>query len=117
MGYLFLCYAKCTTCSKARNFLETKGIVFEERDIKKMNPSREEIQKWQQKSGLPLKRFFNTSGILYRSLELARRLPKMSEDETLDILASDGMIVKRPILTDGKVVLVGFNEEEWKKHL
>ncbi len=111
----FICYPKCTTCIKARNFLINRGVEFEERDIKLQNPTAEEIRAWHAASGLPLSRFFNTSGILYRSLELKDRLPIMSDEEKYTLLASDGMLVKRPILLfDGKV-LVGFNEAVWSE--
>ncbi len=109
----FICYAKCTTCGKARKWLEDHGIAFDERPIKEQNPTAEELRDWQQKSGLPLRRFFNTSGKLYRELGLTERLPGMGEDEQLALLASDGMMVRRPILTDGNTVLVGFREAEW----
>lgn len=110
---IFVCYPKCTTCQKAKKWLETNGAVFEERHIKESNPSVEELKDWHKKSGLPLKRFFNTSGLQYKELKLKDRLPGMSEDEQYDLLASDGMIVKRPILIGDDFVLVGFNETEW----
>ena len=111
----FLCYAKCTTCQKARKWLEDRGIAFTERPIREQPPTAEELRAWLQASGLPLKRFFNTSGQSYRALDLTRRLPAMGEEEQLALLASDGMLVKRPILVaeDGKTVLVGFREAEW----
>lgn len=109
----FVCYPKCTTCKKARDFLDENGVAYEMRDIKTDNPSYEEIKKWHEKSGLPLKRFFNTSGMLYRSMELKDKLPDMSEEEQLRLLASDGMLVKRPIAVSGDKVLVGFKPAEW----
>ncbi len=109
----YICYPKCTTCKKAQAWLEEHGIDFELRDIKENNPSYEELSEWYRLSGLPLKRFFNTSGLLYRSLELKEKLPEMTEEEQLRLLASDGMLVKRPIAVDGETVLVGFKEREW----
>ena len=112
---LFVCYPKCTTCKKARKWLEENGIEFEERDIKEENPSEEELREWHAASGLPLKRFFNTSGMLYRDMQLKDKLPGMSEDEMFRLLASDGLLVKRPIaVADGKV-LVGFKQTEWEE--
>ncbi len=109
----FICYPKCTTCKKARDFLDENGVAYEMRDIKTDNPSYEELKEWYEKSGLPLKRFFNTSGMLYRSMELKDKLPEMSEDEQLRLLASDGMLVKRPIAVSDDKVLVGFRPAEW----
>ena len=114
---LFLCYPKCTTCQNAKRFLEEHEIAFELRDIKADKPSYHELKEWQRKSGLPLKRFFNTSGLQYRALELKDRLPQMSEEEQLQLLASDGMLVKRPLLITDKTVLVGFREAQWKETL
>ncbi len=114
---LFVCYPKCTTCKKARAFLDAKGVEYEIRDIKTDNPAEEELREWHKKSGLPLKRFFNTSGRLYRELELSRKLPSMSADEQFALLASDGMLVKRPILVGDNFVLVGFKEAEWEAML
>ncbi len=114
---LFVCYPKCTTCQKAKKWLEEKGVTFEERHIKEKNPSIEEIKDWHKRSGLPLKKFFNTSGLLYRELKLKEKLPNMSEEEQYEILASDGMIVKRPILIGDGFALVGFNEARWKTAL
>lgn len=111
---LFVCYPKCTTCQKAKKWLTEKGLEFEERDIKTENPTKEELTVWYQKSGLPLKRFFNTSGMLYKEMKLKDRLPKMSEEEQLALLATDGMLVKRPILVTEDSVLVGFKEKEWE---
>lgn len=111
---LFVCYPKCTTCQKAKKWLTEKGISFEERDIKTENPTKEELDAWYKKSGLPLKRFFNTSGILYKEMKLKDRLPEMTEDEQLTLLSTDGMLVKRPILISDEQVLVGFKEKEWE---
>ena len=113
----FICYPKCTTCKKAQSWLEEKGFEYELRDIKTDNPTLEELREWHRKSGLPLKRFFNTSGQLYRSMELKDKLPSMSDDEQLDLLSTDGMLVKRPILVCGDTVLVGFREKEWDEKL
>ena len=110
---LFVCYPRCSTCAKARLWLEEHGFGFTERDIKAENPSAEELRLWHEKSGLPLRRFFNTSGQLYRGMGLAEKLGAMSEDEQLALLATDGMLVKRPILVAGDRVLVGFREKEW----
>ena len=110
---VFLCYNKCTTCQKARKWLDEQGIAYEERPIKEQNPTAEELQQWHQRSGLPLKKFFNTSGLLYKSMELKDKLPQMSEDEMLRLLATDGMLVKRPLLVGDDFVLVGFKESEW----
>lgn len=111
---LFVCYPKCSTCQKAKAFLEANGCTFETRDIKTENPSYEELKDWHRKSGLPLRRFFNTSGLQYRALELKDKLPAMSDDEQLRLLATDGMLVKRPLLIAGDTVLVGFREADWK---
>ena len=114
---LFICYPKCTTCQKAQKWLDGKGLTYELRDIKTDNPTFEELSDLYRKSGLPLRRFFNTSGLLYRSLELKDKLPTMSEEEQLRLLATDGMLVKRPILVNGGRVLVGFKESEWESIL
>ena len=111
---IFICYPKCTTCQKAQKWLDGKGLAYELRDIKTENPTFEELSDLYRKSGLPLKRFFNTSGLLYKSLELKDKLPTMSEEEQLRLLATDGMLVKRPILVNGDKVLVGFKESEWE---
>lgn len=111
---LFVCYPKCTTCQKAKKWLTEKEISFEERDIKMENPTKEELGEWYKKSGLPLKRFFNTSGILYKEMKLKDRLPEMTEDEQLELLSTDGMLVKRPILVADERVFVGFKEKEWE---
>lgn len=114
---LFLCYPKCSTCGKAKSWLESKGIVFQERDIKAQKPSVEELKKWHQISGLPLKSFFNTSGLIYRSQNLKEKIPTMTEAQMYELLASDGMLVKRPIVFTGKELLVGFKEKEWNEKL
>lgn len=114
---IFVCYPKCTTCQKAKNWLSANGIVFEERNIKENNPTLEELKEWHKKSGLPLKKFFNTSGLQYKELKLKDKLPTLSEDEQFKLLASDGMIVKRPILIGDGFVLVGFSEAGWKTAL
>jgi len=112
---LFICYPKCTTCQKAKNFLDGRNISYELRDIKLQNPTRAEIEKWHKLSGLPLKKLFNTSGLLYKQMQLSGRLSSMSEQEQYELLASDGMLVKRPILiADGKV-LFGFKQQDWEK--
>lgn len=109
----FVCYPKCTTCQKAAKWLDAHGISYEVRHIAEQNPTAEELRGWQERSGLPLRRFFNTSGLLYRSMGLKDRLPGMSDDEQLSLLATDGMLVKRPILLTDSTVLVGFREQEW----
>ena len=110
---LFLCYPKCSTCRKAQSWLDGHGISYELRDIKLNHPTAGELTDWYRKSGLPLKKFFNTSGLLYKSMELKDKLPQMSEDEMLRLLATDGMLVKRPLLVGDDFVLVGFKESEW----
>lgn len=112
---LFLCYPKCTTCQKAQKWLEEHQVSYELRNIKEENPSYEELKKWHQASGLPLKRFFNTSGLMYKSMELKDKLPEMSEEEQLKLLAADGMLVKRPLLVGDGFVLTGFKEADWEK--
>ena len=112
---LFVCYPKCTTCQKAKKWLEEQGISYEERDIKTENPQKEELKEWYKKSGLPLKKFFNTSGMLYKQMNLKDKLPDMSEEEQLELLATDGMLVKRPIVVDEDIVLTGFKAAEWEK--
>lgn len=111
----FICYPKCTTCQKAKKWLDENKIEYEMRDIKENNPTFEELSKWYKMSGLPLKKFFNTSGLLYKSMNLKDKLPEMSEDEQLKLLATDGMLVKRPLLIGNDVVLVGFKEKEWEE--
>ena len=113
----FVCYPKCSTCQKAQIWLDAHQIAYALRDIKADNPTAEELAAWHQRSGLPLKKFFNTSGMLYRSLELKDKLPSMTEDEMLALLATDGMLVKRPILVGDEFVLVGFKEKEWAEKL
>lgn len=109
----FICYPKCTTCKKAEKWLNDNEIEYELRNIKTDNPTFEELSDWYRKSGLPLKRFFNTSGLTYKSLNLKEKLPEMTEDEMLRLLATDGMLVKRPLLISDNFVLVGFKEMEW----
>ncbi len=114
---LFVCYPKCTTCQKAKAFLDAQGVQYILRDIKQENPNRQELAGWHERSGLPLKKFFNTSGLQYKALELKDKLPSMSEDEQLDLLSTDGMLVKRPILVGEDFVLVGFKQEQWESAL
>jgi len=114
---LFICYPKCTTCQRAKKYLDDHGLPYTQRDIKLENPTREELTLWWEKSGLELKKFFNTSGLQYRALGLKDRLPGMSEAEMLDLLASDGMLVKRPLLVTRDRVLVGFKEKNWEAAL
>ncbi len=114
---LFLHYPKCTTCQKAKAYLTEKGVAFESRDIKLENPNAEELRGWWKKSGLPLKKFFNTSGLQYKALGLKDKLPGMSEDEQLQLLAIDGMLVKRPILVGEDFVVTGFRPAEWDEKL
>ena len=111
----FICYPKCTTCQKAKKWLDDNKIEYELRDIKEDNPSLDELTAWHQMSGLPLKKFFNTSGLLYKSMELKDKLPTMSEEDQLKLLATDGMLVKRPLLVGEDSVLVGFKESDWEK--
>ncbi len=110
---LFIEYPKCTTCQKAKKFLTDNGVAFTARHIKEENPTLDELKLWYEKSELPLKRFFNTSGLLYKSMDLKNKLPEMSEDEQLKLLSTDGMLVKRPILITDSKILVGFRENEW----
>ena len=112
---LFVNYPKCGTCQKARNYLEEKGIAFEDRNIKEQNPTADELKKWIEKSGLPIKKLFNTSGMLYRQMGLKDKLSDMSEQEMIELLATDGMLVKRPILVTEDKVLVGFKQAEWEQ--
>lgn len=114
---LFVNYPPCSTCQKARKWLEGENLSFEDRNIKTDRPNREELENWWKKSGLPLKRFFNTSGLVYKSLNLKEKLPGMTEEEQLELLATDGMLVKRPILVDTDKVLVGFRQAEWETAL
>lgn len=110
---LFIEYPKCSTCRRAKKYLEDKGIEFQDRHIVEENPTEEELTEWIRMSGLPVKKFFNTSGMKYKELGLKDRLPGMSDEEQIRLLASDGMLVKRPLLIDGDRVLVGFKEKEW----
>ena len=114
---LFVQYPPCSTCQKAKKWLDAKGVSYTDRHIKEQNPSYEELKEWHEKSGLPLKKFFNTSGLLYKSMNLKEKLPAMTEEEQLRLLASDGMLVKRPILVKGDKVLTGFKEADWEKML
>ena len=112
---LFVHYPKCTTCQKAKKWLVEKEQEFKERDIKEENPTKEELKAWHQKSGLPLKKFFNTSGMIYRELGLKDKLADMTEEEQYELLSTDGMLVKRPILVTDTAVVTGFREKEWEK--
>ena len=114
---LFLEYPPCTTCKKAKKWLQDNGLEFMDRHIKEENPTAAELSEWQEKSGLELKKFFNTSGLVYKNLGLKDKLPGMSRQEQLELLASDGMLVKRPILVTEDAVFVGFKEEQWQKLL
>lgn len=114
---LFVCYPKCTTCQKAQKWLDGQGAAYELRNIKEDNPSRDELERWWKASGLPLKRFFNTSGLQYKALALKDRLPGMSEEEQLELLSTDGMLVKRPILVGEGFALPGFKQGEWEAAL
>ena len=113
----FICYPKCTTCQKARKWLDENNIEYEFRDIKLENPSLEELTDWYKLSGLPLRKFFNTSGLLYKSMELKTKLPSMTDEEMLALLATDGMLVKRPLAIGDDFVLVGFKEADWAENL
>ena len=113
----FICYPKCTTCQKAKKWLEENGVSFVQRDIKENRPTAEELRRWYAVSGLPLKKFFNTSGLQYKALDLKNKLPNMSEEEQLNLLASDGMLVKRPLLVGDDFVLVGFRADDWAARL
>ena len=112
---LFLQYPPCSTCQKAKKWLDEQGIVYTDRHIKNENPTYEELKSWYEKSGLPLKKFFNTSGLLYKSMNLKEKLPEMTEEEQLRLLATDGMLVKRPLVVDGDTVLTGFKAEQWER--
>lgn len=114
---LFVCYPKCTTCQKARAFLDNRGCAYTFRDIKEDHPTAAELHAWWEKSGLPLKRFFNTSGLQYKALGLKDKLPAMTQEEQIALLATDGMLVKRPILVGEDFVLVGFRQAEWEETL
>lgn len=113
----FICYPKCTTCQKAKKWLDDNDIEYKLRDIKEDNPTFEELSKWYKMSGLPLKKFFNTSGLLYKSMGLKDKLPNMSEEEQLKLLSTDGMLVKRPLSISEDFILVGFKEKEWSEKL
>lgn len=113
----FICYEKCTTCKKARNYLNANGIEFTQRDIKDQNPTKDELAAWLKRSGLPIRRLFNTSGMRYRELGLSQKLDAMPEDEALSLLATDGMLVKRPILVGDGFALFGFREKEWAEKI
>lgn len=113
----FICYPKCTTCVRAKKWLDDNKIKYELRDIKLNNPTLEELTVWYNKSGLPIKKFFNTSGLLYKSLDLKNKLPEMSEREMLKLLSTDGMLVKRPLLIGDDFVLIGFKEAEWTEKI
>ena len=113
----FICYPKCTTCQKAKKWLDENKVEYEMRDIKENNPSFEELSAWHKISRLPLKKIFNTSGMLYKSMSLKDKLPELSEEEQLKLLATDGMLVKRPLLIGDDFVLVGFKENEWKEKI
>ena len=110
----FICYPKCTTCQRAKQWLDEHNIEYELRDIKASNPTAAELTEWHRLSGLPLKKFFNTSGLLYKSLELKTRLPAMTDEEMIALLATDGMLVKRPIIVTDSLVILGFKEDEYK---
>ena len=112
---LFLCYPRCTTCQKAKKWLDENKIEYKERHIVENNPTYEELKEWYEKSGLPLKKFFNTSGLLYKEMQLKDKIPAMSEEEQLKLLATNGMLVKRPLLVLENTVLVGFKEEQWNE--
>ena len=113
----FICYPKCTTCEKAKKWLDDNGTEYNLRDIKTDNPTSDELARWHEKSSLPMKKFFNTSGLLYKSMDLKNKLPGMSEVQMLELLSTDGMLVKRPILVGDDFVLVGFKEAEWAEKL
>lgn len=117
MTPVFLCYPKCTTCMKARKYLDDNSIAYTLRHIKDEKPTVEELREWHKLSGLPLKKFFNTSGVLYKEMGLKDRLPNMSEEEQLELLATDGMLVKRPMLIEEDKVLIGYKEEAWREAL
>ena len=113
----FLCYSKCSTCQKAKKWLDVNGIEYTERPIKEQNPTIEELKAWRKRSGLPLKKFFNTSGLLYKDMKLKDKLPSMSDEEQYALLATDGMLVKRPMVIGNDYVLVGFREADWEEKL
>ncbi|MDD6021481.1 MAG: arsenate reductase family protein [Acutalibacteraceae bacterium] len=115
--FKFICYPKCTTCQRAKKWLDENKIEYELRDIKTENPTAQELSDWYKRSGLPIRKFFNTSGMLYKSMELKNKLPEMSEKEMIALLSTDGMLVKRPLLIGDDIVLVGFREAEWAEKL
>ena len=117
MKVLFIEYPKCTTCQKAKRWLDENKINYTDRHIKEDNPTYDELKEWYEKSGLPLKRFFNTSGMLYKSMNLKDKLPDMNDEEQLRLLASDGMLVKRPLIVTDNAILTGFREKEWEEKL
>jgi len=117
MSVLFLEYPKCTTCKKAKAWLESNGVAFDDRHIVEQNPTAEELKTWWQMSGLPLKKFFNTSGLLYKELKLKDKIPTMTEEEQIELLSTNGMLVKRPLIIGDDFVLVGFKEAEWENSL
>ena len=114
---LFVEYPKCSTCKKAKKWLDDHELAYTDRHIVEDNPTADELRDWHGRSGLPLRRFFNTSGMLYREMELSKKLPDMTEDQMYDLLATNGMLVKRPVLVDGDTILVGFREKEWEEAL
>lgn len=114
---LFICYPKCSTCKKAKKWLDERHLNYTERHIVEENPSYDELKEWVSKSGLPLKKFFNTSGLLYKEMKLKDKLPTMSEDKQLQLLATNGMLVKRPLVIGDEAILVGFKENEWSEKL
>lgn len=114
---LLIQYPKCSTCQKAKKWLDENGVTYTDRHIKENNPTYEELKEWYQKSGLPLKKFFNTSGMIYRDMQLKDKLPTMSEEEQLQLLATDGMLVKRPLIVKDGLVMTGFKVKEWEENL
>ena len=114
---LFIQYPKCSTCQKAKKWLDANGVTYTDRHIKEENPTYDELKEWYQKSGLPLKKFFNTSGMIYRDMQLKDKLPEMSDEEQLQLLASDGMLVKRPLIIKDELVMTGFKVKEWEENL
>lgn len=114
---IFLEYPRCTTCQKAKKWLDEHNVIYNDRHIVENNPSYDELKDWYVRSGLPLKKFFNTSGLLYKEMQLKDKLPDMSEQEQLELLATNGMLVKRPLIIEDNMVLVGFKEAEWAEHL
>ncbi len=114
---IFLEYPKCTTCKKAKKWLDEHNVKYDDRHIKEQNPSFEELSSWMENSGIPIRKLFNTSGILYREMQLKDKLPTMTDEEMLKLLSTDGMLVKRPLIIDEKVILVGFKENEWEDKL